>query len=69
MREVEVDLMGRIAVDRGTCLGNGLCVGYAPQFFELDDSDVAVVKGSPTEDDVAEALRACPAQAIHVLED
>jgi len=66
---VEVDVMGRIAVDGGACLGNGLCVGYAPQFFELDDSDVAVVKGSPTEDDVAEAIAACPTQAIHVLED
>jgi len=64
---VEVDLMERIAVDGATCLGNGLCVDYAPQFFELDDSDVAVVKGSPTEDDVAEAIWACPAQAIHVL--
>jgi len=49
-------------------LGNALCVDLAPAFFELDDADVSVVKGAPTEDDVWAAMRACPTQAIFVSE-
>jgi ferredoxin len=58
----------RVQVDRNICLGNALCVDLAPEFFELDDADVSVVKGAPTEDDVWAAMRACPTQAIFVSE-
>jgi len=58
-----------VRVDENICLGNGLCVDLAPQYFELDEDDLSVVKGSPSEDDVLEAIRACPTQAIYVVED
>ena len=60
--------MGRVQVDRNICLGNALCTELAPDYFELDDSDIAVVKGTPGEDEVEEALRACPTQAIFVTD-
>jgi ferredoxin len=61
--------MSRVQVDRNVCLGNALCVALFPDFFDLDDEeDVAVVKGTPSEHDVQEAIRACPTQAIGVTD-
>ena len=57
-----------IEVDRGLCIGSGDCVDTAPDVFELDDEDKAVVidpDGAPT-DDVIEAAGNCPVTAIFV---
>jgi ferredoxin len=59
----------RTHVNRDVCLGNAVCVGLLPQHFELDDSDVAVVTGTPTESDAQRAIRACPTQAIYISDD
>lgn len=37
----------RVEVDRDRCEGNAVCVGIAPDLFELDDEDYAVVKADP----------------------
>lgn len=37
----------RVEVDRDRCEGNAVCVGIAPDLFELDDEDYAVVKSDP----------------------
>ena len=58
--------MSRVQVDRNICLGNALCAALLPDVFELDDSDIAVVKGAPDEEEVEAAIRACPTQAIFV---
>ena len=34
----------RVEVDRDRCEGNAICVGIAPDLFELDDDDYAVMK-------------------------
>ena len=34
----------RVEVDRDRCEGNAVCVGIAPDLFDLDDEDYAVVK-------------------------
>ena len=57
-----------IEVDRALCIGSGDCVETAPDVFELDDEDKAVVidpDGAPV-DEVLEAAGNCPVTAIFV---
>ena len=58
-----------ITVDRGLCIGSGDCVDTAPDVFQLDDEDKAVVvnpDGAAT-DDILEAAGNCPVSAIFVV--
>jgi ferredoxin len=60
-----------VTVDRALCIGSGDCVDTAPDVFQLDDEDKAVVvnpDGAPL-DDVIEAARNCPVSAIFVAGD
>ena len=58
----------RVVVDRDRCEGNAVCLGIAPDIFELDDEDYAVVKKDPIpgdEEDLAEqAIAECPRAAL-----
>ncbi|MGP4055044.1 ferredoxin [Mycobacterium sp. 4D054] len=58
----------RVEVDRDRCEGNAVCVGIAPDLFELDDDDYAVVKSDPVppeEEAVAEqSIAECPRAAL-----
>jgi ferredoxin len=59
----------RIEVDRGLCIGSGDCVDTAPDVFQLDDEDIAMVvdpDGAST-DDILEAAGNCPVTAISVV--
>jgi ferredoxin len=59
----------RIEVDRALCIGSGDCVDAAPDVFQLDAEDKAVVvdpDGAP-EDEVLEAAGNCPVAAIFVI--
>ena len=61
----------RIEVDRGVCIGSGDCVDTAPDVFELDSEEKAVVidpDGAPV-DVVIEAAGNCPVTAILVVGD
>jgi ferredoxin len=58
-----------ITVDRALCIGSGDCVDTAPNVFQLDDEDKAVVvdpDGAPV-DDVIAAAGNCPVAAIFVV--
>jgi ferredoxin len=58
-----------ITVDRGLCIGSGDCVDTAPDVFQLDEEDKAVVvdpDGAPL-DDVLTAASNCPVSAIFVV--
>ena len=57
-----------ITVDRALCIGSGDCVDTAPDVFQLDDEDKAVVvdPDGAALDDVIEAARNCPVSAIFV---
>ena len=63
----------RVEVDRDRCEGNAVCVGIAPDLFDLDDEDYAVVKADPVpadqEDQVREAAHSCPEQAIMITDE
>ncbi len=63
----------RVVVDRLQCEANALCMGVAPEVFELDDDDeIHVLEEHPDEslrEKVEAAVRQCPKQAISIVED
>jgi ferredoxin len=58
----------RVFVDWDKCESNGLCMGAAPEVFELQDDDTLEVLQETPDDSqseaVAAAIRVCPKQAI-----
>lgn len=54
----------RVIVDRDRCEGNAVCLGIAPDIFDLDDEDYAVVKLDPIPADqeqlAEQAIAECP---------
>lgn len=62
----------KIEVDLNTCLGYAICVGIAPDYYELDENGIArVLKiDVATEDEnrVRETAAVCPQLAIHTKE-
>ena len=62
----------RVVVSMSQCESNGLCMGVAPDIFELDDDDNLVVLDSTPDESarsrVLEAIRVCPKQAISIEE-
>ena len=58
-----------ITVDRALCIGSGDCVDAAPDVFQLDDEDKAVVvdPDGAALDDVITAAGNCPVAAIFVV--
>ncbi|MFE0630274.1 ferredoxin [Streptomyces sp. NPDC058864] len=69
-------------IDQDLCTGDGICVQYAPEVFELDIDGLAYVKGDDAElrqepgaavpvplpllTDVVDSARDCPGDCIHV---
>ena len=64
--------MSRVEVDYGLCESNGVCMGVIPEVFDLDDEDdLHVLQDEITpenEDQIREAVRQCPRQAILIKE-
>jgi ferredoxin len=62
----------RVKVDHDRCEGNAVCLGIAPDIFDLDDDDYAVVKADPIPPDheaaAEQAILECPRAAL-VRED
>jgi ferredoxin len=58
-----------VTVDRGLCIGSGDCVDTAPDVFQLDDEEKAVVidPDGASVDDVVTAAGNCPVSAIFVV--
>jgi ferredoxin len=59
-----------IEVDRDLCYGFGDCVSSAPDVFELDDEEKAVVvdPNGASRDDLVEAAANCPVNAITITD-
>ena len=69
-------------IDQDLCTGDGICVQYAPEVFELDIDGLAYVKGPDDEllsakgaatpvplpllTDVVDSAKKCPGACIHV---
>jgi ferredoxin len=62
----------KIEVDWGLCESNGVCMGVIPEVFQLEDDDtLTVLQDDVTpenEEQVLEAVRQCPRQAISISE-
>ena len=59
--------VARIEVDRELCIGAASCIAVAPDAFELDPENKAVVKplwANLTDEQLLEAAKACPVAAI-----
>ena len=58
----------RVKVDHDRCEGNAVCMGIAPDLFDLDDDDYAVVKADPVPADqepaAEQAIAECPRAAL-----
>jgi ferredoxin len=68
MEELSPENRIAVTVDRALCIGSGDCVDTAPDVFQLDDEDKAVVvdpDAAPVED-ILEAAQNCPVSAIFV---
>ncbi|GAB2971792.1 ferredoxin [Saccharothrix stipae] len=56
-----------IEVDRGMCLGTGMCTATAPDHFRLDGGTATPIKADVDPDDaVIDAAESCPMEAILV---
>jgi ferredoxin len=58
-----------VTVDRSLCIGSGDCVDTAPDVFQLDEEDKAVVvdPDGASVDDIVTAAGNCPVSAIFVI--
>lgn len=58
----------RVSVERDLCRGHGQCELVAPQVFEIDDENIAIVLADSFEDEhlasVEDAQLRCPEAAI-----
>ncbi len=62
----------KIVVDFELCEANAVCMGIIPEVFDLDDDDYLHVLSDDVtpdnEDQIREAVRQCPRQAISIQE-
>ena len=67
------ELSMRIVVDYDLCESNAICMGIAPEVFEVRDDDflylLTETPGEELRDKIEEAVRRCPKQAISIAED
>ena len=60
----------KVVVDYDVCESNAVCMGIAPEVFEVRDDDfLYVLQDEPAEDlraKVEEAARRCPKQAFKI---
>ena len=63
----------RVVVDFDLCESNAICMGIAPEVFEVRDDDfLYILDETPGEElraKVEEAVQRCPKQAISLTED
>ncbi len=63
----------QVVIDYDLCEANALCMEACPEVFEVDDEDNLQIlverPGVSLRDKLLAAERACPRQAIRVVED
>jgi ferredoxin len=61
----------KIEVDRELCIGAASCVGIAPEAFELDVENIAILKSdwqSLSDEILIAAAESCPTKAIFLYD-
>jgi ferredoxin len=60
----------KVRVDVARCESNAICLGLAPEVFDLDDDGLVVLRtdevGPAVEDQVRSAVDACPRAVISI---
>lgn len=59
--------IARVEIDRELCIGAASCMAVAPEAFQLDGENKAVVKpgwANLTDEQLLQAAKACPVAAI-----
>jgi len=64
----------KVVVDLDVCESNAICMGIAPEVFEVgeDDDLLHLLQEEPPDDlrpKVEQAVRQCPKQAISIVEE
>jgi ferredoxin len=69
MPELSAQNRIHVTVDRSLCIGSGDCVDTAPNVFQLDEEDKAVVvdPDGASVDEIVQAAGNCPVSAIFVV--
>jgi ferredoxin len=64
------DTIGEVVVDYDLCEANGICVGIAPEVFDLDDEDnlhLLVTEVAPRDESrILQAIESCPRNALRI---
>lgn len=60
----------KIEINRDECIGDQLCCGEAPETFEMDDEDIAVVTNPEGNDpeNIRCAAENCPVDCIKLID-
>ncbi len=60
--------IARIEVDRELCIGAATCIAMAPEIFELDNENKAIIKPAhgATDETILRAAKSCPVAAIYL---
>ena len=66
--------IARIEVDRELCIGAASCIPIAPDVFELDSENKAVVKPGTSgwrnsDEEIILAAKSCPTRAIFLYDE
>lgn len=61
----------KIEIDRDLCIGDGACVGEAPNTIQLDGDNIAIVTDpeAHTPEEVLQAAQVCPVDAIKLYDE
>lgn len=59
-----------IRIERAKCIGAATCVVYAPSTFDLDDTNIAIIKKGEWDrlEKIIAAAQSCPTVAIEVYD-
>ncbi len=60
----------KIEVDRDLCIGDQACCAEAPNTFEMDDENIAIVTNAEgdSEEEILAAAKICPVDAIIITD-
>lgn len=64
--------IGRVEVDRDLCIGAESCVVVAPDAYEMDEENIALVKDGALKvslEDLMESAQVCPVAAVILYDE
>jgi len=62
----------KVSIDQNSCIGSALCLGFAPDVFDIDETNKAYLLRTDLDDvrrSIEEAAEMCPMNAIVIETD